>query len=467
MTPLRQVPHLIRRDLRQNRLLVAVLALGVLVGMEFLPPLPSFMPRFLAGLGAGVIWAIFAVQVIQADPVRGRRAGWRTLPVSGWALFWSKCILIVPGWLAVRVAAQAPWLVGIEVVWTDLAIPIRTALPWLILVVVLALVTPNLKVFATLCTFCLMGIAVVQSVSLGDYRETTEVVPVELSERATAALAAEHHLRVGGYRVGTRPAGDRDATTELQLHFAAEPDPIAHLLVGLKVERYLASGDTVRGERTDGVWPIGSSALPVGDSVRWLGPTGTSHSPDSVALMVLMDGPVQGVRTSPEPGSTGRIRARVEALQPTPILTIALTDTEVRTPRRRWQMLEATAGPDGPEVRIRLIEAPGTALPIERFPWNRDRAHRGETAWVLYNPHRSEALILGNRARATRGDSEVGSIQDLFLSPSQQHLSARGGPAAFFDVPPSLAVDPEWLVGAELHLFEWRSLGVQELVLRF
>jgi hypothetical protein len=465
VTPLRQVAHLLRRDLRRNRLFVLVLALAVggTVGLEFLAPMHSFMPRFLAGLGLHVIWAAFAAQVVQADPLRGRRAQWRALPLSGWALFSSKCILVGAGWLAVVFAARAPWIVGIEVVWTDLAMPMLAALPWLILVVVLALMTPNLKVFATLYVFCALGILVVHSVNQGTYSETTEVIPAELSEPATATLASEHHLRFEGHRVGIRSPRDKVAMAEVHLRLAPPSDSIAYLLVHLEVERYLPAGDTVRGRRTDGVWPIGAPSLPVGEPARPAGPEGIP--PDSVMILVPLDGPVDLMGSIPEPGSSGLLRARVEGIRPTQVVTLSLTDTEVRTPRRRWQMLGATVGADGPEVTLRLIEAPGTELPIDPIPWSRGEARRGATHWVLHNRLRGEAVLLVDQLRVSVGEAGKGSIRTLALTPSRHDFGAMGGLTGGFD--PPLAIDREWLDGAELHLFEWTSLGVQEFGLPF
>lgn len=187
---MRLVQHLVRADIRQFRLLLAVWLILVVSGaiLDGVRPMlaADLAVRSAAGLVGSLLWLaelLFGVALIallvQAHPLVGSDAFWMTRPISPRALLAAKAILLGVVMIALPVFADVGLMAFYEVPPTRIAtVSLQTTLFWMFWIVALmsaAALTANLTTFALLLGGALLAIALILAatvaIAMGSFAE--------------------------------------------------------------------------------------------------------------------------------------------------------------------------------------------------------------------------------------------------------------------------------------------------------
>jgi hypothetical protein len=461
-----QVAHLFRHEILRVRWLLAALGLmlGAMITIELVEPFELMFHGSLLWLAVNVLIALILAVAVQADPPRGARATWRTLPISGWAVVASKAHLGL-FLIAVFLGMMAlPWLWSSALSWPHFVRPAGGMGAWLALVVVLAIVTGNLRRFALTAIVVSVGWS---AISFSGHSDRGESSPLEFNDPETRPLPAQLQLGIERFQ----PAPLYDPGRRLfNLDVDGRGTGLGYVLVDPRVVIRLASGDTVTGWGENRVSPLHTPALPVGDPVHWLGPS-RPEQPAYLTVTLESLGPI--VRPGPgrtsvgPPDHEGRLVAHVEGLRPATIGRIPLDQEKLTTPGRQIQVLAYSITDGELDIQVGLREIRGAVSPLH-LGFEVGFARRGALAWALHNPERNEAVALVARSRSS-SSGPMGEIRTLALQPAQSEMSwwKRGSQPDTFPLPLPDAVDRHWLGQAELVVFEWVPEGIHELRLHW
>lgn len=452
-----QVRHVLRKDLRLTRtLLLAYIGAIVLFGTAMLgantsePASWLFVPFLIALLG------VFAlVAAVQADPVRGRNATCRTLPLHGSAVLTAKLALVV-GLTAIAVIGfRLPWLAIHGLTATGAIGSLASSFvggAWFFVTMgVIALVTPNVRGFVIVVI--LLFIASQVSILFLESREGED-------DRASVDPAVGEG-RVEGVRVSAfepSPFGP-ELDVNVNLRIDDPPFELGYALSGPVMELRHPDGRvwTLSGDTQ--VRPFATPPALGGDTVRWIGPA----APDVHIAAFALSVDEEAWEALSSPGLRIHLRAAVDVMRPTLLARVGLSGQPTITREGRFEVLDQQREDGEPVLRIRASEATGKNLP----EWDPDAAVPGGLSYVLYHAGQREAVALG-------GFSSHASMFGWTPAPggyveiSELRPAARGfrwGTPGAEDAP--VTVDPGWLQGAELLVFEWTSEAIRQVDLEW
>jgi hypothetical protein len=462
----RQVLHLLRKDLFLVRGLLGAYAGLVLVraALETEPLMGDGRLYVLVLLGVFLLAILVLAVALQADPLRGPRATWRTLPISASALAASKLLLALLMVGMGVAAAELPWLLAVGT--SDPGADFRTVVGsaagsalLLGIVAMVALVTPNLRTFAVALVVLWVGWGVL-GVAIGRGLPGRESPAVEVTRPLLSDVPME--LRLADLEVRALPTSPRDGEG-ISVNLAAPstpPEGFGYVLVEPSLVLREPQGSPTDGKAAGEVRALVTPPVLTGDSIRWLGAATPGRMVTSVEVPLPL--PEHLEPRSWPPGVSVDLRGRVEVLRPDIVARSQLEVRTLRSPERLIRILDWEQRDGEPRLRVRVREG-RVAAPATRtaggFEWG--FARRGRLAFALYHPARREAVRLLAYPRTTVGAGTGGrTIVWLELSPADGDIAwTHSGPEARR----LSAVPPGWLDEAELLVFEWVAVGAYEM----
>lgn len=452
-----QVRHVLWKDLRLARvLLLAYVGAVVLFGAATLwtnssEPAPWPLFPFVVVL----VGAFALVTAVQADPVRGRDANWRTLPLNASAVAAAKVILAIGLTTVALLGLQLPWL-GIHGLG-----PIEAAGP------LAAAFGPGVKFFATMGAIALvtrnvrsfMVVAILLVVAMNVWSLFM------MSREGRGELAASDPLVADGRIEGVSVSSFQPSRHGQELHLTVNlriedpPVDVGYALIGSELELLQPDGRTWTLPGDGGVRPFTAPPALAGDSVRWIGPAAPEWH--IVAFNVPVD--QEAWQAASSPGVRIALNAAVEVVRPTLLARVPMSGELTTTQARRFEVIGQRREDGEPVLRIRTSKAMSRT---PQDPWPPDPATPGGLSYVLYHPGSREALNLDSSSSEGRGFGWIlgtgGYVQRSTLQPIRD---MRWWPFAEDDR--AVTVDPGWLPRAELLVFEWISAGTRKVELEW
>ncbi|HEY0023922.1 MAG TPA: hypothetical protein VGB24_13470 [Longimicrobium sp.] len=493
-----QVAHVVRKDVRQFRWMIAAYAAAVAAATTIAMRWSTF------GAGHPLLW-MFAIVVlgmvllavlVQADSPARSTPFWVTLPLHPSAVLTAKLVVGVLVVLGLALVGQAAALSAHAVAAGDLPRLLgHSALSfgsWLGTAAVIAALAPDLRTFllaltlTTLASF--VGAQVIWSLHDFSYpRPSSLLIPVAelccmvlllahqyLTRRVRRGVAAGVLLWTAGLLLlvvalrssssaelaaaGVVPGPLRGATInidEVQFHSGAEPTVIFrakglspvhdYVLVSPVVELRMDDGSSAPVRLDDSFIGLGHAAVPM-EGIRWVnGPDPATEIGRSVTLKVTL-----AQRRALEQGRARlSLRGRVEVREPRVKIDLPLV-AGVAAARQglRMRVTRAEVLAQGPSVEV---QASSVAASRSAGSGSERRSGFGPADHVLVNRSRGEGIIM-NQGRSH------GSGGGLVLpGPSTQVSTTVFEPE--ITLAREIRVEAGWLDGARLVVLEWVPLG--------